>query len=211
MVVAKPLTDRAAGFRLAALIVACASLALVPLGVLAYTTTVASTEVVAEEVEHRVESAATIAGSALGKEMDGLRDVVQSYATRPSVVAAIASPDRDTRLDFHLDQLQRARPGVTVAFATDAGGRLLGIRPATPEILDVDFSHRDWYRGVVHANQPYVSEAYQSAATGNPLVVAAAAPVMADDGTGPQRIGIIVAAYDLAAIQRFGRDSSRRT
>jgi two-component system sensor histidine kinase/response regulator len=84
-------------------------------------------------------------------------------------------------------------------------GRLIDIVPATPSIVGDDFSYRDWYRGVTTTGRPYVSAAYETAATGHARVVAAAVQVRASTGNGrPGKVlGVLVAAYDLDTVQRF--------
>jgi PAS domain S-box-containing protein len=75
----------------------------------------------------------------------------------------------------------------------------------TPSIVGNDFSFRDWYRGVTTTGRPYVSEAYETAATGHARVVAAAVQIRAPSTKGkPGRlVGVLVAGYELDSIQRF--------
>jgi Histidine kinase-, DNA gyrase B-, and HSP90-like ATPase len=79
---------------------------------------------------------------------------------------------------------------------TDPKGRLLDIVPRPPSIVGRNFAFRDWYRGVTTTNRSYVSEAYETAATGNARVVGAAVQVRAPaTGGRPGRVlGIVVAA-----------------
>jgi hypothetical protein len=55
-----------------------------------------------------------------------------------------------------------------VAYLTDTSCRLTQVEPATPAVVGVDFSFRDWCKGVKAAGRPYVSEAYQTALLGHP-------------------------------------------
>ena len=71
--------------------------------------------------------------------------------------------------------LRQTRSGIYTTFVASSDGKLIDIVPATPSILGKDFSFRDWYQGVTRTDAPYVSEAYQTQATGKVLVVAVAA------------------------------------
>jgi two-component system sensor histidine kinase/response regulator len=74
-----------------------------------------------------------------------------------------------------------------------------------------DFSSRDWYKGLTATGRPYLSEAYEAASAGKPLVVTAAAYVRDRRSHGQQgrRLGILVAAYGLDAVQSFTSDVGR--
>lgn len=178
-----------------------AVLTLGPLLALAYLAVERSGNAVQREAEARVSSTATVAADLVHAELSGLTDVVDAYAKRLSLrdaLGAPASPKRARELRLHLRQLRAQREGIAVTFVTDPSGRLLDVLPETPSIVGRDFSDRDWYRGVTRTGRPYVSEAYRSAASGAPLVVAAAAPVRA----GPdRRVAILVAAFRLEYVQ----------
>lgn len=79
------------------------------------------------------------------------------------------------------------------------------IVPETPSIVGVDFSYRDWYRGVTATGVTYVSEAYETRATGQPLVVTVAAIVRdpSPEAAPGRPVGIVAAAYPLDAVRRF--------
>jgi PAS domain S-box-containing protein len=179
-----------------------------PLALLTWFSVSLSTQAVRSQAEARVRDTASASGVYVGQQLDSLAELVSSYAQRPTLVAALHQPasQRDRRLvGLHLSQLRQARPGIAVAFVADPRGRLIGIVPATPSIVGQDFSYRDWYRGVTATGRPYVSEAYETAATGHARVVAAAVQVRAPGSGGrPGRVlGVLVAAYDLDTIQQF--------
>ena len=180
-------------------------LSLVPLALVTWFTVRKASDAVTDEVMARVRSTAALSGVAIQKEMQGLGELVESYAKRPNLLAAIHPSGHDdlAQIDAHLSQLQQARPGIATAFLADPTGHLIDIVPATPSIVGMDFSYRDWYRGVTVTGRTYVSEAYQSLATGNPWVVAVATPVRDQTGSGGKEVAILVAAYDLGTIQGF--------
>jgi PAS domain S-box-containing protein len=187
------------------------ALCLAPLVLLTWLTLSLSAGAVRNQVDARVANTASASAVYVREQMDGLAELVGSYAQRPSLAAAMGQPPgrRDARtIAFHLAELQRARKGIAVTFVTEPDGRLVDIVPRTPSIVGQDFSFRDWYRGVTAANRPYVSEAYETAATGHARVVGAAVQVRAPAGDGRRGpvIGILVAAYGLDTIQRFVDD-----
>ena len=205
LVQARPSAARLPVARLIALFVV---LSAVPLISLAFFSIRLASEAVTQEVNARVRSTAEASAVAVEKELQGLAELVDSYARRPTLIGAVRQPTvRSDRpmIRFTLNQLQHARPGIATTFLADPTGRLIDIVPATPSIVGDDFSYRDWYKGVTRTGRPYVSEAYRSLAKGNPRVVAAGAPVRDRKG---REIGILVAAYGLGAIQSFVDDFS---
>ena len=182
---------------------------LLPLALLAYLSIHLASDAVEREVEARVGSSASLSAAAVEEEMRGLRALVDSYAGRPHLVAALrggvrSAPERRV-LRFHLRELREARPGIYTTFVADPRGGLVDIVPSTPSIVGKSFRFRDWYRGVTKTGRPYVSEAYRTQAKGRPLVAAAASLVRDQrvDGARGRPLAIIVAGYRLAHIQRL--------
>ncbi|HSH58186.1 MAG TPA: PAS domain S-box protein [Acidimicrobiales bacterium] len=192
-----------------------AVLSLGPLALLTYSSQNLAAKAVSGEVKARVRATSAVSAVFLQQQMESLAELTESYAERPVLASALGQGDpnrRDARaIAAQLSELQQGRKGIATVFLTDPGGRLVDILPPTPSIIGNDFSFRDWHRGVTATGRPYVSEAYQSAATGSPRVVAAAAPVRArgDDGRGGKVIGIIVAAVGTDTIQTFTEDFAR--
>ena len=188
--------------RTARIVALLAVLSVVPLALLTYWSVELATDAVRREVEARVSATASISARLVEREMASLSELVEAYAERPTLrkIAAEGANARYERskIRLHLDGLQRGRPGIYTAFLADPQGRLVDIVPETPEIIGKDFSFRDWYQGVSRTRRPYISEAYQTQARGNPLVVASAAPVR--DAKG-RVSAILVAAYDLAHLR----------
>jgi PAS domain S-box-containing protein len=180
-----------------------------PLALLTWFSVSLSTKAVRGQAEARVRDTAASSAVAVGQEVDGLAELVRSYAQRPTLVAAMRQPLTDhsrPTIAFHLRQLQQARRGIAIAFVVEPDGRLFDIVPPTPSIVGDDFSFRDWYHGVTTTGRPYVSEAYETAATGHARVVAAAVQIRAAPSTKgkPGRVGgVLVAGYALDSIQRF--------
>jgi signal transduction histidine kinase/DNA-binding response OmpR family regulator len=176
-----------------------ALLTLLPLLLLAGLSERMAGRAVRKDVEAHIATTASVSAGFVQQHLQGLAEVVASYAGRTRLVEAIGSGD-EAVIAATLQELQNARPGMQGAFITAPDGRLTHVVPPTPEIVGRDFSFRDWYRGLQDGEGPYVSEAYKTAIAGNPLVVAAADFVRATDG---RPIAIIAATYELATIQAF--------
>jgi len=183
-------------------------LTLGPLALLAYFSLDAATGVVRDREKTHLQAEVDLGAAYIAGEMGGLREIVESYAHRPTLVNSLTDtrhPQGAALLRLSLSQLLSVRHGIGTAFVTRTDGRLVDIRPATPAIVGHDFSFRDWYRGVTATGRPYVSEAYQSQATGHPNVVAVATPVrqLRPSGSLGNIRGILVAAYRVDQIQAF--------
>lgn len=175
----------------------------IALALLAYLSVHIASNALKREVSRRVTGTATIGARLIRSDLDGLTEVVQGYAYRHSLQAALererGGGEADRAITAQLRQLRAARPGIATTFIATPNGRLLAIDPATPSIVGKNFSFRDWYRGVQQTGAPYISRAYVSQATGRPAVVAAAVPIRADG----REIGILVAAYRINHFQQL--------
>ncbi len=177
---------------------------LLPLVALTFTTQRLTSDAVEREVRDRIRATAAISQATVNEEMTGLGQLVTSFATRPFLIEGlqagkVASFDQQAVGDT-LDDLLASRSGIAVSFLADPVGVLADARPLTRSVLGRNFAFRDWYRGVQATGRTYISEAYQTAATGNPLVVAAATPVRdlgPQSGSTGRQLGILVAAYRL--------------
>ena len=87
-------------------------ISVVPLCLLAYFSISQASSAVEQEVEARVSSTSTLSAEVVREEMEGLKRLVDSYAARPSVVAALRddtrTPAESALLRRHLAEL-RAR------------------------------------------------------------------------------------------------------
>src|SRR5206468_12014282 len=82
-------------------------LAMVPLGLLAYSTVRLSTGAVNKEVKARIRTSASLSAAALQKEIQGVADLVESYADRPTLVAALSDAAQydQSQIQFQLEEL----------------------------------------------------------------------------------------------------------
>src|SRR5665213_493214 len=181
-----------------------------PQGVLAFVTLTLSTNAVQDQVQARLRTTATVSANSVQQEMEGLTQLVASYAHRPSLISNLSvhaggGPDL-AAIRSQLAGLKEARPGIATTFVADPAGNLIEIDPPTPSIVGTNFAYRDWYRGVTQTGSTYVSSVYQSAATGAPRVVAAAAAVRDTTAAGQPVVAILVAAYGTNTLQSFTHD-----
>lgn len=182
-----------------------AALSLLPLLGLTAASIVLATAAVNEQVESGLEATAIANAAFVQREMDGAGTLVDSYASRRRLQQALgrAGGDRDIdELRRQLADLIDRRSEIVVASLHDPDGVLLEIVPSTPEIIGRDFSMRDWYQGAVRTGGVYVSEAFEGAAVGAPLVVGVASPVRA----GGETVGVLFAGYGLDSVQQFTDD-----
>ncbi len=192
-----------------------ALLSIVPLALLAHFSVRLAGDAVSQEVRARVRNTAAVSAVSVQQQMQSLAELVRSYAERPNLLEAMDKRatgryDRPA-ISSHLTNLLEARPGIGVAFVATPKGRLIDILPRTPSIIGDDFSYRDWYRGVTRTRGPYISEAYESAATNHPRVVAAAVNMRIPSGESGRgrNAGILVAAYGVETVQAFVEDFAR--
>ena len=166
--------------------------------------------------ERRMQATAVLAQAFVQEQMTGLARLVDAYAERLAVTGAVESG----RIGGHaavgvaenLERLSQARPDISVTFLTDPQGTLLAVQPAGPTQLGRNFAARDWYRGAVRTGRPYISEVYESTATGRPFVAASVVvrgPAVADR-PGPV-VGVLVATFSLSSFQHFVDGYAART
>jgi signal transduction histidine kinase/CheY-like chemotaxis protein len=181
-----------------------ALISIVPLCLLAYFSISQASSAVEREVEARVSSTSTLSAEVLREEVEGMKGLVDSYAGRASLVAALRdetrTPAESAVLRRHLDELRLAHEGIYTTSVLEPDGTLIDVLPATPSVGGKNFSHRDWYTGLSRTGYPYVSEAFRGPETGDKLVVVAASFVR--DGPGKQ-VGILLVGYRLEYLQEF--------
>lgn len=112
----------------------------------------------------------------------------KAYATRPYLIDGLKRGNKK-ELDTHLEELVENSHSIQRVFITDAKGVEIAAYPEDPLVIGLDFSYRDWYKGVSRDWQPYVSEFYMRKAWPQRYLFAIAIPVKINNG---KVIGIIV-------------------
>jgi PAS domain S-box-containing protein len=123
---------------------------------------------------------------------------LESIASRRVFRQEWMDGDRDS-LASNLKQASGFRPDFAFVSAYQLDGTLRAIYPPQPALLNQNFAYRDWYKGVAHKWNPYISEVYQTAVPPYQLVVAVVVPITNDAG---KPIGIVMAPIPLDTMSR---------
>ena len=184
-----------------ALALLIAGLSVIPLGTLAYLVESRAADAVAGQARTSLSGSASLTALFLGEQLRGVEDVVDSYGRRLAVLQALTGPAGvdHAELDRQMKELRDARADVlNVAGIADTGGTMVGGTVKQPP--GVNFSARDWFRGVMRTGRPYVSQALVGRSPGSPLAISVAAPVRDQD---QHLVAIIVVGYTLETFHRF--------
>ncbi len=180
--------------------------ALVPLVLLARLTTARAQDAVRDEAALRLRVTTAMSAQLLAEHLAGFVTLAEAEAKRPRLVRAVGDGDPgrfdDGEIQRELRALFASRDGLAATGLLDLQGRLLA-SPVAPELVGRDFSERDYYRGLVakgDGGDSYVSEAFESAQAGHPLVVTIATYVRDPSAAGRPR-AILLLAVELDAVQ----------
>ncbi len=190
------------------------ALGLLPLVLLTFLSVRIATDGMTNNAKDQARLTASVSAIYMQSQLQSLGELVTSYAARPSLRAAVAvavqanGNPNGPAVENHINELLTARKGISTVFVAKPDGRLVDIVPSTPSLIGRDFSQRDWFKGVTAKRKSYISEAYQSAVTGHPFVVAAAAPIWESTSNTQNMIGILVAAYGLETTGQFAKDTA---
>lgn len=136
----------------------------------------------------RRESVSYLAATTLAEKFDRLSDIGVSLATRVRFRALVGSRKWDEAIEI-LKSVPQDFPVIERLFLTDPAGTLMADAPAFSQVKGMNFSDRDWHKGVSAEWKPYVSNVYTRAAAPRLNVIAAAIPIR---GPGQQVSGILV-------------------
>ncbi|MBI3045642.1 MAG: GAF domain-containing protein [Betaproteobacteria bacterium] len=131
---------------------------------------------------------AQLAAATLSEKFGRLADVAVSLATRVRFRDLVASGKWSEAAEI-LRDVPRDLPFVERLFLADVEGTLMADTPVLPGVRGVNFSSRDWYRGVRRDWRPYISALYLRAAEPRVNVFAAAVPIK---GPAGRVVGILV-------------------
>ncbi|MBI5075915.1 MAG: response regulator [Nitrospirae bacterium] len=132
-----------------------------------------------ERLDKETQWLSTTAGRHLETSLKGKIAIGRLFITRPLLLDAIKSNDR-AEMTKHLKILINTAPELDRVFITTEKGLQTANFPETPATLGVDFSDRDWYKGVSRDWSPYISEFYVRAAEPKRYLFAIAVPVRID-------------------------------
>ncbi|MGB8196697.1 MAG: PAS domain S-box protein [Acidimicrobiales bacterium] len=153
------------------------------------------------DVNKQVRATASVSAVVVGEKMSNLVALVDSYATRSSLQSEVAAGSVDnTGIEKNLASLANAFPGISASFVASLHGTSLNTYPLEPAVIGMNFSYRDWYKGLVASGRTYISDAIVTKETGNPLAVTITTYIRGSNG---QPLAILGANYGLQAIESF--------
>lgn len=146
-------------------------------------------------------STAHLTSITVKEKFDRLRDIGVALATRVQFRRLVVEKKWGEAIRI-LEHVPRDFPFVERVFLADSAGVLRADAPGLAGVRGRDFSHRDWYRGVLASGQVYVSDVYTRAAEPRMNVVAVAAPIK---GTDERLKGILVLQIALGTLFEWSR------
>lgn len=117
-----------------------------------------------------------LASRTVKADLDRLRDIGISLATRVRFRQLVGEGRWNEAIRI-LEGVPQSFPFIDRIFLSDRKGTLKADTPALPNVRGMDFSYRDWYRGVSETWRPYISEVYRRAAQPQANVFAVAVPI----------------------------------
>ena len=129
----------------------------------------------------RRQSLAFLAAATLKADLDRLRDIGISLATRVRF-RDLVGQGRWIEAVGILQGIPKTFQFVDRVFLADREGTLMADTPELPNVRGKSFAFRDWYQGVSRAWEPYVSEVYRRAAGPRINVFAVAIPIQSESG-----------------------------
>jgi len=181
--------------------------ALVPVGLLALSSIVLASDEVRSEVNKQVRATAAVSSVVVGDQTTDLVELVQSYATRPSLAAGVAAGSTGgAQVETDLASLAHAVPGISASFVTDLRGISRDTYPLEPTVIGMNFAYRDWYTGLVASGRPFVSNAIVTKEAGHPLAVTVSDYIR---GASGRPVGVLGVNYSLVSIRSFAASIGR--
>ncbi len=184
---------------------AIALLAVLPVAVFGVATVQLTSNAVRGQVDTQIQASALASANVVEQQVGRLADAVRAQSEGPRFRSALDGGDV-AAIRPSLSSLVEDRDDVQIAFVVDPEGRVVDVLPENPDLIGEDFSFRDWFRGVSSSGgQTYVSEAFEAATSGRPLVFVAVTPVTSptDPTTTTGYVGV---AQTLESMQSFVDD-----
>ena len=138
----------------------------------------------------------------LQEKLNRLTDLGTSLASRVRF-RQLVSAGKWADASEILRAVPRDFPWIDSYFLADPKGNLMAGFPLVDEARARNLAGRDWYQGGHENRQPYISDVYQSAAAQRRKVIAAVAPIKADDG---QPAGVLVLEVTLDSLHEWIKD-----
>ena len=181
--------------------------ALAAVALLAASSIVLASRQVTRAVNKQVQTTAAVSSVVIAQQTSDLLALVHSYATRPSLVAAMtAGASGKPLVESNLAGLGEALPGISTTFVTNIHGTSLSTFPPEPSVYGTNFAYRDWFKGLVASGQPFVSNAIETKEASHALAVTVTDYISGSHG---RPIGVLGANYSLESIRSFAANVGR--
>jgi len=145
-----------------------------------------SQELTASELSRR-QAIVGLAAATLQEKLHRLTDLSLSLATRVRFRQLVEAGDWQDAIKL-LQTVPRDFSFIDRLTIADTSGVLVADTPELPSVRGMSFAHQDWYRGVMAAGKPYVSEVYQRIGSPQYHVIEIAAPITNASG---KMVGIL--------------------
>jgi PAS domain S-box-containing protein len=145
------------------------------------------------------ETKATLLAKLILEHQRAAIGVLQSYADRPFLVNSVKKKDFKGALKV-LTDLAKNNPEMDWPFITNTHGTLWVNYPVDRQVMNRDFSYRDWYKGVSKEWKPYISGVYKLIVGEKDLAVAVSVPILDEKG---KAMGILSTAQSTAFFQKI--------
>jgi len=155
-------------------------------------------------MERQVQSQAEIESTQIARVSSALLEdhfrqssaFLESIANRRTLCQAWQEGDLKL-VQWHLEKARSLRPDFSFVSVYSLDGTMWAVNPPQSELIGRNFAFRDWYQGISHGWQPYISEAYRTHVAPYNLVVAIVVPLLDDAG---KPIGILMGADPLQTL-----------
>jgi len=143
---------------------------------------------ITENAFEKREAISNLAAITLEEQFDRLEDVAMSLATRVRFRELIEQGDWEGAVKI-MDDVPRDFLSIERVFLADPDGILRSDTPHLSGVVGVDFSFRDWYKGVSQNWELYISAVYKRTAEPRYNLIAIAIPIKDDQ---EEVLGILV-------------------
>lgn len=120
---------------------------------------------------------AKVSAVTVNEQINKFVDIGTALAMNPLVVDAVTQGDQ-MKARAALTGLPTLFPFIEQLSVTDPKGTIVGDYPGVPGAVGTSRANRDWYKGVMKAMQPYVTEVYQTWTEPKYNVIAIAIPIL---------------------------------
>jgi PAS domain S-box-containing protein len=148
------------------------------------------------KVSEQSSKAAALVSRLVQERIEEDRVLVESIGGRPALLQALRQRNLAAVTD-HLARAHSLRPDFAFLSVYDLDGTMRAMYPPDAKLLNRNLAYRDWYKGVIRTNAPYVSEFYETAVAPHTWVVALAVPMRNAQG---KTAAILMAAQNLETV-----------